>query len=108
MYLKYIASFFLIIVSNITYIYSQTILKITDARQLFVYKYIVEDLGEVEIKLHQPICQGRVLYFDEEWESLFSTYTSIIYDGLLYRAYYRGLPSSSNHGGIEETTCVAI
>src|SRR5690606_13921613 len=54
------------------------------------------------------ISQGPVLYFDEEWEGLFSTYTTIIYDGLLYRAYYRGLPSSSNHGGIEETTCVAI
>jgi hypothetical protein len=48
-----------------------------------------------------------VLSFDKPWEGSFSTYSTIIRDGEIYRMYYRGLPTTRGEGTTEEFTCYA-
>ncbi|GAA5221869.1 hypothetical protein [Membranihabitans marinus] len=89
-------------------VFSQSVLSIQDNRQLFLDDYIISNLDNVTAKLHHPVNEGPVLYFDKEWEGNFSAYSSIIKDGGLYRAYYRGLRNAGKDGSLEETTCIAL
>src|SRR5690606_23349446 len=82
-------------------------LQIGNNRELFVDQYLIEDLTDVQQKLHQPRNEGAVLYFDKPWEGNFSGYVTVIKDGELYRLYYRGRRDAGKDGGDAELTCYA-
>ena len=76
-------------------------------RELFVDHFLIEQLENARLVLHQPVDGGEVLKFDAPWEGPFSGYCTIIKDGGTYRLYYRGRPNFGRDGDPEEVTCYA-
>jgi hypothetical protein len=76
-------------------------------RELFVDRFLVESLNGAELFLHEPRDSGTAIAFDKPWEGLFCGYTTIIRDGDLLKAYYRGMPEAGADGSQAETTCYA-
>ncbi|MCA9432156.1 MAG: hypothetical protein KC940_16720 [Candidatus Omnitrophica bacterium] len=74
---------------------------------LFVDGKIVEEMDGTRLQLHHPIPAEDVIRFDNPWEGKYVGYVTIIYDGHLYRMYYRGMPEAGQDGSIGETTCYA-
>lgn len=85
----------------------EDVIHIGSDRQLFVDHFLIDSLHQVRLKMHEPRDMGPVLYFDQPWEGQFSGYCTIIKDGDLYRAYYRGLPVSGQDGSLNEVSCYA-
>lgn len=85
----------------------QEVISIDNKRELFIDDFLLEEKDNIDFKLHQPKRKGKVLYFDKPWEGAFSLYTTIIKDGNIYRAYYRGVPIAGEDGNSREVTCVA-
>lgn len=90
-----------------TSVYSQTPVAIGDKREIFVDNYLIQEKRNVELKMHTPQYQGPVIKLDNPWEGDFSLYTTILKDGSLYRAYYRGIRTAGEDGNENETTCYA-
>lgn len=86
---------------------AQVPVQIGNRREIFVDNYLLDKLSGSFIRLHNPHNEGAVLKFDKPWEGHFSGYCTIIKDGSLYRAYYRGVRSSGSDGRDEEVTCYA-
>ena len=86
---------------------NENVIDIGSNRELFVDHYLIDQLKNVELKLHEPRDEGPVLFFDNQWEGQFSGYCTIIKDGGLYRAYYRGIPTVGDDGNKNEVTCYA-
>ena len=80
---------------------------IGDRREIFVDHHLVEKLDGVRLALHAPRNEGAVLYFDKPWEGSFSAYCTVIRDGNIFRAYYRGVPMAGKDGNDQEVTCYA-
>jgi len=76
-------------------------------REIFVDNFLIEKLENTRIIMHHPHDEGIVMYFDKEWEGNFSLYTTILKDGDLFRAYYRGVREAGNDNKSAETTCYA-
>ncbi|GAA5221868.1 glycoside hydrolase family protein [Membranihabitans marinus] len=89
-------------------VFGQGKLEINDDRQLFVDDYMVQSMDNVSMVMHHPTSEGPVLYFDKEWEGNFSAYCTIIKDGPIFKAYYRGVRDAGSDGRDGETTCIAI
>ncbi len=87
---------------------AQEPLQIDNHRQLFMDHYLIEEMNSTELRLHHPVSEGPVLYFDKPWEGNFSAYCTIIKDGPIYKAYYRGVRDAGSDGRDEETTCIAL
>lgn len=85
----------------------ETILQLGSRREIFVDHYLIDQLNGLQIVKHEPLDEGPVLYFDKQWEGIFSGYCTIIRDGANFRVYYRGLPMAGKDGTDLETTCVA-
>src|SRR5690606_22354023 len=83
-------------------------LHIGSDRQLFLDHYILDELEDVQLRLHHPVNEGPVLYFDKPWEGNFSAYCTILKDGPIYKAYYRGVREAGRDGNESETTCIAL
>lgn len=64
--------------------------------QIFLDRFLIDDIVNGEIAIHDPHYEGPVLYFDRPWEGPVSFYPAIVYDGDLYRMYYRAQPSGSH------------
>lgn len=77
-------------------------------RQLFLDDYIIDNMENANKRLHHPVNEGPVLYFDKPWEGNFSAYCTIIQDGPIYKAYYRGVREAGRDGNESETTCLAL
>ena len=77
---------------------SENVIDIGSNRELFVDHYLIDQLKDVELKLHEPRDEGTVLFFDNPWEGPFSGYCTIIKDGDLFRAYYAGIPIAGDDG----------
>jgi hypothetical protein len=75
--------------------------------EIFVDSFLIGSLNNVQLRLHTPVDQGPVLWFDKPWEGQFSTYSTIIKDNDIYRLYYRGMPSVGGDGSDKEVTCYA-
>ncbi|MBT3382954.1 MAG: hypothetical protein HN778_13940 [Prolixibacteraceae bacterium] len=75
--------------------------------ELFTDYYLIENLDNVSLKLHEPIDKGTVLKFDKSWEGPFSAYCTVIKDNDLFRLYYRGVPTAGKDGRTGEHTCYA-
>lgn len=82
-------------------------IELGDRREIFVDKYLIDKLEGAEIELHHPVDEGSVLKFDNPWEGQFSGYCTIIKDGDIYRAYYRGIPEAGQDASMMEMTCYA-
>ncbi|MHC4568736.1 MAG: hypothetical protein ACYTE3_23620, partial [Planctomycetota bacterium] len=82
-------------------------LDIGSRRELFVDRYLIDELDGARLRLHQPRDEGPVLKFDEPWEGPFCGYVTVIKDWDKYRFYYRGLPKAGRDGSSGETTCYA-
>ncbi len=80
---------------------------IQNRRELFVDEKLIESMSGIELVMHQPRDEGKVLSFDKPWEGPFSGYATVIKDGDLYRLYYRGLPTAGADGSKNETTSYA-
>lgn len=77
-------------------------------RELFVDDLLIDKLsGGATMRLARPHDEGIAFNFDKPWEGGFSAYVTILHDGDLYRAYYRGHPVAKGDGSPTETTCVA-
>jgi hypothetical protein len=77
-------------------------------RELFVDGLLIDKLaGGATLRLARPHDEGIAFNFDKPWEGAFSAYVTILHDGDLYRAYYRGHPVARGDGSPTETTCIA-
>lgn len=83
------------------------IIRLENKREIFVDYYLIEKLENLEMIKHNPKDEGPVLFFDKLWEGNFSGYTTIIKDGDLIRAYYRGVREAGKDGNENEVTCYA-
>lgn len=81
---------------------------IGDRLELMVDMHVIDRLvGDARMMLHQPRDEGKVLDLDKPWEGPFSTYSTVIKDGDLYRLYYRGLPVAGADTSEAEVTAYA-
>lgn len=77
-------------------------------RELFVDRFVVEQMVGSELQLHRPVDRGRVLEFDRPWEGPFSGYVTILHTGDKYQAYYRGSTSGGTKDvGAHQVVCYA-
>lgn len=76
-------------------------------RELFVDHFLIEKLQNAELKMHAPHREGVAIPFGKPWEGGFSCYFTVIKDGDLYRAWYRGLPVAGKDGAGFDSTCYA-
>ncbi len=83
------------------------VINLGDSREIFADTYLIDRLEGVLLTKKNPVDEGQVFNFDKPWEGIFSGYCTIIKDGNLFRAYYRGLPVDGKDGSDAETTCVA-
>lgn len=83
------------------------VIRLGDRREIFVDYYLIDTLNGTQIVKHTPADEGKVLFFDKPWEGVFCTYSTIIKDGDIYRAYYRGSPKAGKDGTNSETTCIS-
>jgi len=100
----------IIIVFSITYFLPVNVRKpiqIKDQRELFVDTFLIEQLHNASLQMHHPQNEGPVFKFDKPWEGNFSAYCTILKDGDLFRAYYRGMREAGNDGKDAEVTCYA-
>src|SRR5689334_3649115 len=86
---------------------SAQVIDIGARRELFVDRYLIEELKGTSLDLQKPLDRGTVLKYDKPWEGAFSNYSTIIHDGTLYRLYYRGHPSALPEHAAEAVTCYA-
>jgi len=82
------------------------VINIGSRLELFTDYFLIDTLKNTELKLHHPIDKGAVLKFDKPWEGKHSAYCTIIYNGIKYQLYYRGLPAGKD-GSLAEHTCYA-
>lgn len=75
--------------------------------ELFVDDYLVSDLTNITFRLHTPVDEGPVIFFNKPWEGIFSGYSTIIKDDSIFRLYYRGVPTIGSDGSNAEVTCYA-
>lgn len=84
------------------------VVKIGSRRELFVDSLLIDRLSEgAALRLARPHDEGIALAFDRPWEGAFCGYATVIHDGDVYRAYYRGLPLPRADGSSAEVTCCA-
>ena len=76
-------------------------------RELFVDRFLIDSMRGVQLRLHEPRDEGKVLSFDEPWEGIHCGYSTVIRDGDRFRLYYRGMPADVVDGTAGEVTCVA-
>jgi hypothetical protein len=86
---------------------SAQVVEIGSRRELFVDRFLIEDLEGTSLELQKPVDRGTVLKYDQPWEGAFSNYTTVIQDGDRYRLYYRGLPTAKRELVSDTVTCYA-
>lgn len=76
-------------------------------RELFVDRYLIGQLKNAELRLHEPHRDGAAILFDKPWDGEFSAYVTVFKDGDVYRMYYRGVPKAGRDGNSGESVCYA-
>ena len=66
------------------------VIDIGSNRELFVDKYLIDNLDGARMALHHPRNEGPVMKFDKPWEGGFCGHFAVIKYGDLYRVFYRG------------------
>ena len=72
---------------------------LSDRRELFVDREIIEKLAGAGLKLHHPQRAGVAFRYSLPWEGAYSGHVSIFRDGDRYRMYYRGLADAHDRNG---------
>ncbi len=67
-----------------------TVVDLGNRREIFVDSYLIRSLVGISLVLHHPVDRGIAFPLDKPWEGKFSIYSTIIRDGNIFRAYYRG------------------
>jgi len=77
--------------------------------ELFVDRYLIEQLDGVRLQMGQPQPREVALRFEEPWEMPFAGCLSVIKDGEIYRMYYRGAGANAkgDYDPALEVTCYA-
>lgn len=83
------------------------IIRLDSQRELFIDHHLIERMDQTRLVLHAPREEGIAFKFDQRWEGAFCGYCTIIKDGDIFRAYYRGLPDAAKDSSRVETTCCA-
>jgi hypothetical protein len=100
--------FFLLSFEGVSGQTNDSIINLENNREIFTDYYLIKKLYGLQLIKHTPKDEGPVFYLDKPWEGIFSTYSTIIKDEDLYRAYYRGgLPGNNKPYTDEEFTCYA-
>lgn len=87
---------------------NEHVIQLENKREIFADYFLVEKIEGLQLIKHTPRDEGPVLYLNKPWEGVFSTYTTIIKDKDIYRAYYRGgVPGKNKPYSNEEFTCYA-
>ncbi|MEQ8881907.1 MAG: hypothetical protein RLQ12_19855 [Cyclobacteriaceae bacterium] len=89
------------------FVFAQEPITLEDRREIFVDHFLIDQLNDVRLVKHTPVDEGVVFPFDKPWEGHFSAYVTILKDGDLYRAYYRGVREADKDGNDAEVTCYA-
>ena len=76
-------------------------------RELFVDRFLIDQLKGAELRMHEPIREGVAVKFDNPWEGMYSGYATVIKDGAVYRMYYRGLPVTGQDGSADAVVAYA-
>jgi hypothetical protein len=78
---------------------AQDPVNIGNRRELFVDRFLIDQLNGVRLHLHTPREEGLAFAFDKPWEGPFSGVVTMVRlaDGSLL-AYYRGKPVASRDG----------
>lgn len=84
----------------------EPVLELGDRREIFVSRYLLDKMEGTSLVKHRPHDEGEVLLFNKPWESTAPAYITILKDGDLYRAYYRG-GHLTNEGKRTQNTCYA-
>lgn len=71
-------------------------------RQLFIDDYLIDQLGDCVLRLHEPQPSGIAIAYDKPWEGVGCAYITVLKDDDIYRMYYRGHP-----GDKYQVTCYA-
>jgi hypothetical protein len=85
----------------------ETVINLSDRREIFVDCYLIDRLEGVSLQLQKPCNEGVTFYYDKPWEGAFSGYVTIIKERDIFRAYYRGEPIAGEDGNDGECTCYA-
>ena len=86
---------------------AQNVVELGDRRELFVDTFLIAQLNNASLQMHHPRNEGSVLKFNKPWEGNFSAYCTILKDGDLFRAYYRGVREAGKDTKDDEVTCYA-
>lgn len=82
------------------------LVELGNRREIFVDHYLIQELKGAQLVMHAPRDEGAVIHFDKPWETLAPAYITILKDGDLYRAYYRGGHQRAD-GKKSDNTCYA-
>jgi len=66
--------------------------------ELFVDRYLIEEMDGTTLELHRPHREGVAIPFNDGWDRDASGYATVITDGGLHRIYYRGGPGFARAG----------
>lgn len=66
--------------------------------ELFIDRYLIEELDGLNLELHAPHRENLAIPFDDEWDRDASGYATVITDDGLHRMYYRGGPTFARIG----------
>ena len=75
--------------------------------ELFIDSYLVSSMTGTEWRLREPIDAGTAVRFDSPWEGQFGNFVTVLFDGSVYRLYYRGRSKLGQDGIPDEVTCYA-
>ena len=95
------------VLGNISLVDAQSIAELKDRRELLVDTFLIAQLNNTSLQMHHPRNEGSVFKFDKPWEGNFSAYCTVLKDGDLYRAYYRGVREAGKDEKDNEVTCYA-
>ena len=62
------------------------VIDIGSRRELFVDKYVIENMDGAELRLHRPTPRDVVIVQDQPWEGSSSHYMTVFKDGVGYDA----------------------
>ncbi|PWJ58150.1 hypothetical protein CLV98_1047 [Dyadobacter jejuensis] len=80
-----------------------TVIELGSKREIFVDKFLIQELKGAELVMKSPRDEGAVMAFNEPWETNAPAYITILKDTDRYRAYYRGGTPGKNGRSIDNT-----
>lgn len=98
---------FMVIANPLASAELEPVISIGSNRELFVDRYLINQLNNCRLQRHEPRDEGQVIPLDKPWEGPHSSYSTVILDGDLYRMYYRGVSEPGPDGNENERTCYA-